>query len=90
MGFKQTLAEYPNGFIRDLNLDLNLDDYDFDNELDMDRMDTYYEKLEGTVLNWFNQCWIKAGGIDVEGNYSISSHDSGKAFDLINQKWMDH
>lgn len=90
LGFKKTLPEYPNGFLRDNDLDLDIDDYDFDNAADMDRMDEFYIQLTKKVIDWFNQCWKDAGGLSVKHTYSISIHDSSEVFDLTNQKWIDY
>lgn len=87
LGFKKTLPEYPNGFLRDENLDLDVDSYDFDNEAEIERMDEFYLALSKNVINWFNRCWKEAGGLNLNRNYTISIHDTYEVFDLTNQKW---
>jgi len=89
LGFKKTLPEYPNGFLRDKDLDIDKDYYDFDNEADMERMDEFYMELSKQVIEWFNTCWKEAGGLHVKNKYSISIHDSDDTFDLANQKWIN-
>lgn len=90
LGFKKTLPEYPNGFLRDKDLDLDHEFYDFNNESDMDRMDEFYMQLSKKVIEWFNKCWKEAGGLNVNNKYSISIHDSNDIYDLNNQKWIDN
>lgn len=90
LGFKKILSEYANGFLRDENLDIGVDSYDFNNEADMDRMDEFYIALSKKVIGWFNRCWKKAGGINLRNKYSISIHDSNEVFDLTNQKWINY
>ena len=90
LGFKKTLPEYPNGFLRDQDLDIDHEFYDFNNETDMDRMDEFYSQLSKKVIEWFNKCWIEAGGLKVNNKYSISIHDSNDLYDLNNQKWINN
>lgn len=90
LGFKKTLPEYPNGFLRDEDLDIDEDYYDFDNDADMDRMEAFYIQLSKKVVDWFNLCWKEAGGLNLKNKYSISIHDSYNVFDLTNQKWMNY
>ena len=92
IGYQPTLPEYPDGFMRSKELShlaLDTDDYDFDNDADMDRMDEYYLQLEKIVTNWFNQCWLKAGGIEASGKHLFSVHDSYDILDLKQQKWIE-
>lgn len=91
IGWKKTLPEYPAGFYHDRKLDLGLDteNYDFDNEDDMDRLEEYDMQLEKIVINWFNDCWIKAGGLKAKGNYIFTVHDSYDVLDLKKQKWIE-
>lgn len=90
LGFKKTLTEFPNGFLRDKDLDIDEDHYDFDNDSDMDRMDEFYIQLTKKVIEWFNECWKEAGGLNIENKYSISIHDSNDTYDLSNQKWNNN
>src|SRR5690606_38582768 len=90
LGLKKTLPEYPNGFLRDEDLDIDENYYDFDNEPDMDRMDEFYIELSKKVVDWFNICWKEAGGLNLKNKYSISIHDTDKLFDLTNQKWIKY
>ena len=90
LGFKKTLTEYPNGFLRDENLNIDVDSYDFDNEADMDRMDEFYLTLSKKFMDWFNKCWQEAGGLNLKDKYSISIHDTTEVFDLTQQKWVNN
>ena len=82
LGYLKLLPEFPNGFVRDLNLNIDDDDYDFDNDLDMARLDEVLLQLEANVLNWFKECWVKAGGLDARGKYALSVHESKKIYKL--------
>jgi hypothetical protein len=90
LGFKKTLPEYPNGFLRDKDLDIDQEYYDFNNESDRNRMDEFYKQLSIIVLEWFNKCWKEAGGLHIDNKYSISIHDSNKIYDLNNQNWINN
>ena len=90
LGHKKILTKYPNGLIRDMDLDIDADDYDFDNDADMDRMDEFYEQLQTKVMDWFNACFINAGGLKVNEKYFISVHDSNKTYDLKCQIWVNN
>ena len=87
LGYKKILPEYPNGFLRDMDLDIDTDNYDFDNDSEMERMDEFYVQLQIKVIDWFNRCWIKAGGLNAKESYVIKIHDSSTMFDLKRQKW---
>jgi len=92
IGFKKTLPEYTGGFMRDrkLNLGVDTENYDFDNEDDMERLEEYDIQLERIVINWFNKCWLKAGGLEAKGNYIFTIHDSYDVLDLKKQKWIEN
>lgn len=90
LGCKMILPEYPNGFLRDLDLDIDEDYYDFNDDADMDRMDEFYDKLQKNVISWFSECWQKAGGSNTNYKFYIASHDLNKSFDLKSQKWINN
>ncbi|MEL7004225.1 MAG: hypothetical protein AAFN93_16010 [Bacteroidota bacterium] len=89
LGFKKLLSEYPNGFVNDMNLDIDIDNYNFDSDGELARHNEFYVQLDKTVIEWFNQCWIKAGGTDQSDNYRISMYDLNRYFDLVDQAWVD-
>jgi len=92
IGWKKTLPEYcPDGFYRDRELDLGIDteNYDFDNEDDMERLEEFDIQLERVVINWFNKCWIQADGLEAKGEYIFTIHDSYNVLDLKKQKWIE-
>ena len=90
LGYKQILAEYPNGFLRDTDLDLDTDSYDFDSDADMDRMDEFYDKLQKTFTNWFSDCWQAAGGLETDRKFYLAMHDSDRSLDLKTRKWISN
>jgi len=88
LGFRETLTEYPNGFIHDKKLYLDESHYQFDDE-DLAVIDEFYRQVDKRVMDWFNQCWIKAGGLDLTDHYRISIFNEDIMFDLKHQKWID-
>ncbi len=88
LGIKKLLQEYPNGFMEDVGLYIDHDYYHFDDD-GLKSFDNFYDQVQEKIYDWFNQCWIKAGGLEMTGNYSVSIYDSNKVFDLVNQNWID-
>jgi len=89
LGFKKTLLEYPCGFMHDMNLHIDINNYNFDNEDELARHNEFYVQVEKRIIEWFNQCWITAGGIETTDNYRISIDHLNTSFDLIRQTWID-
>ncbi|ULC60851.1 hypothetical protein MBM09_07580 [Flaviramulus sp. BrNp1-15] len=90
LGYKKILSDYPNGIIADNNLDIDVDDYDFNNSSDMERMDNFYLKLESEFINWFVTCWDKITINNTKYKFYISYHDSYQSFDLLNETWIEN
>lgn len=88
LGIKKILQEYPNGFMEDVGLYIDNDYYHFD-DAGLKSYDNYYDQVEEKIYDWFNRCWIKAGGLEITGNYTVSVYDSNRVFDLVNQVWID-
>ena len=90
VGYKKLLAKYPNGILRDNNLDLDTYDYDFDDDDEMDRLDEFYLQLKDNFIKWFSACWEKAGGMDAKYKFYLTPHDEGKSLDLNKKEWISH
>lgn len=88
LGYKILLKEFPSGLIVDHQVELNLDEYDFDNDEDMDRMDAYHEKVEAVIFEWFSKCWDKAGGLESKYKFYLGTHDAYQVFDLKHKIWI--
>ena len=84
LGYVHLLPEYPDGFFRDLNLEVYAEDFDGDD----DRLDAYYEMVEKTVTDWFILCWKNAGGLAHQERYTFRLHDADRQFSLNDQKWV--
>jgi len=90
LGYKQILSEYPNGFLRDTDLVLDTDSYDFDSDADMDRMDEPYDKLQKIFTKWFGDCWQAVGGLETDRKFYLAMHDSNRSLDLKTRKWVSN
>lgn len=90
LGYKQILSEYPNGFLRDTDLVLDTDSYDFDSDADMDRMDEPYDKLQMIFTKWFGDCWQAVGGLETDRKFYLAMHDSNRSLDLKSRKWVSN
>ena len=88
LGIKNILKDFPNGFMKDMKLDIDRDNYNFDFG-DLKRLDNYETQLNEKIFNWFIECWAKAtDNIKIKGNYRVCEKHSNITFDLENQCWI--
>ena len=40
------------------------------------------------VLEWFNRCWLAAGGTSFTHNATIELHHGPASLDLVRQRWV--
>ena len=88
LGYKKLLNDYPNGIIRDNDLDLETSAYDFDDDDEMERLDSFYIQLRDDFIKWFSDCWDKAGGMNATLKFHLVAHDDEAYFDLKRKKWV--
>lgn len=43
-----------------------------------------------TLINWFVECWEKAGGLSFPLQAHIALHDDIRTFDLVHQRWQHY
>lgn len=88
LGMKKILKDVPNGFMEDMKLDIDIDNYNLDNG-DLESLNNYHSQLNKKIFNWFIQCWSKANErIKIIGNYRVCEQHSNITFDLENQHWI--
>lgn len=90
LGYKQLLAKYSDGPLRDDNYKsgLKFSAYDLDNEQDLKELDDYFTSLNKFYIEWISDCWDKAGGASFSKPIYVMMHDSNESFDLRTKEWV--
>jgi hypothetical protein len=89
IGHKKLLQEYPNGFINDKELGIQLHEYNYDNKEEMSRIDKYSDNLLAEYINWFSICWDETIGSFTKDDYTLVLNFNNATYHLNEKKWID-
>lgn len=90
LGYRSLLKEgYSDGLLKDEELNPNLDDYDFQNEVDNLDLDEFDKKQKEIFIKWFVNCWNQTDNNKLTTPIYLTFHDTDDSFDLKANKWVN-
>jgi hypothetical protein len=87
LGHKNLLDDYLDGLLSDIELNPNLDFYDFKNDSDLKDLDEFDAAQKEIFIKWFVDCWNKTDNKKITKPISLMFHDNGDFLDLRTNKW---
>jgi len=87
LGHKNLLDDYLDGLLSDIELNPNLDLYDFKNDSDLKDLDEFDAAQKEIFVKWFVDCWNKTDNKKITKPISLMFHDNGDSLDLRTNKW---
>jgi hypothetical protein len=87
LGHKNLLEDYLDGLLSDIELNPNLDLYDFKNDSDLKDLDEFDAAQREIFVKWFVDCWNKTDNKRLTKPIFLMFHDNGDSLDLRTNKW---
>ena len=87
LGYKNLLNDYSNGLLSDVDLNPNLDLYDFKSDVDNKDLDEFDKAQREIFVKWFVDCWNKTDNKKLTKPIFLMFHDNGDSLDLRTNKW---
>jgi hypothetical protein len=87
LGYKNLLKDYSDGLLSDVDLNPNLDLYDFKSDVDNKDLDEFDKAQREIFVKWFVDCWNKTDNKKLTKPIFLMFHDNGDSLDLRTNKW---
>lgn len=87
LGYKNLLEVYSGGLLSDIELNPNLDSYDFTLDADNKELDEFDKARREIFLEWFVECWNKMDNRTLTKPICLMFHGMGESLDLRSNKW---
>lgn len=87
LGYKNLLNDYSDGLLSDVDLNPNLDLYDFKSDVDNKDLDEFDKAQREIFVKWFVDCWNKTDNKKLTKPIFLMFHDNGDSLDLRTNKW---
>jgi hypothetical protein len=87
LGYKNLLESYSGGLLSNIELNPNLDLYDFTSDVDNKDLDEFDKARREIFLEWFVGCWNKTDNKTLNKPICLMFHGMGESLDLRFNKW---